>query len=1038
MGSWAKGIIPIALSFIPGVGPFLAIASAAYIGASEQRAAKRRALAEYNASLRDQTVLVKGGVNPRPLVYGRTAIGGQLIYAETIGSKKEHLLMVVALAHGEVDAIETVYFNEQALTLDGSGNVTTAPYYISGTDPAVYPATVPSSGPYNVTLPVTPTAIRSIQDGAAGAIWSSDMGAPPVLTPGSDYTLAGNVVTFSSAFAGHAVQIVYEYAVSASRAQVLRFTGSSGQDISSTMIGLGAPSWTSADKCSGFALLVVRLTYAEDVWPAGIPNIKAVMRGRRVYDPRSSTTAWSANAALCARDYLTFLYGIGASGSKVDDTATNAAANICDEDVQLTASPATYQDRYTFDGAVSTGTDRRSNLRLFADAMAGSVNYSQGKWRLRAGAYTAPAISLADSQVLAEGGVQISPFASRKSLINGCKGSFLNAAAGYIEDQFTEWSNSGFITEDGGAAMTATISLPQVTDSARAQRLAKILVYRTRESLTLAVRADFSTYAWQVGEMVSVTLARYGFSAKPFRVIERGFSPEGGMRYLLREEPGGIYDWNLGEASILTGAANTNLPNPTQVAAPTITGITSAQWLYRAADGTFVARIRVAVTPPNDEYVLRGGKLQLQYKRGDWSQDWTLVETEGNATAIWIDPAFDGQNYLIRARARNSAGYFSAWSAVQVHTCIGRPGVVNLCLNSDFTQDLGYGTGTYSDARALRNWTADYINIGPVNIGRNYAGGTGWNVGRGGAWMFNVAQTAGAFYTIRQRVPIAPNIAYELSVYCSAHRCPAYLYLRWMDSSYNTISDAQGAPDTMDAGAGVIGDAQNPTSTHRRLWRSGTSPVNAAYAEIILLKLATTSGQTDSYAFWSKVMFCVAPAGVTKETATPWVDDALNTINGGIIIGGTVTTVAEQKPTPGYFTIDGFDNTYSTPGLSWTNDQPGIVTCSFHCSMQVMWDYTGGGSTMPDAVYFDPYVRIGSTYYLGTGVGDHSASIDIKPLAAETVWMKVDQNFSLPVAAGATVVFGYFVTPWRGSAPTANDTRIYHREESLQIQAIKK
>jgi len=820
-------------------------------------------------------VTVKGGVNPRPIVYGRTRVGGQIVYAESFGAVKEKLLMVIALAHGEIDAVETVYFNDVPLTIDGSDNVATAPYAWSGVQSPVQVATVPGS-PHQITLTSPPAGDLIVQDITFGT-GGGDAGAPPVLVAGSDYSVSGFTVTFNAAHVGKVVQISYTSNVSGSYAKVWRYTGAPGQDISSLMGVLGAPSWTASDQCQGMAALVVLLTFGENVWPTGVPNITAVVRGRRCYDPRNASTVWTQNAALCARDYLRFQYGVNVADAKLDDAgATNASANICDEDVQLTATP-TYQDRYTVNGVISTGDDRLANLEKFAQAMAGSINYSAGKWRIRAGAYTAPALTLSEN-TLADGDVQIVPYASRRSLINGAKATYINADAGYIEDQAPEWSNAGYIADDGDVALTTALTLPLVTDHHRAQRLSKFAVTRSREQLTLRCRCNFSTYAWQVGDMVSVTLARYGFSAKPFRILERGFSVEGGMAFTLREEPNGLYDWNLGEASVLTGAGNTTLPSPTQVGAPTITGITSAQWLYKAGDGTFVARIRVAVTPPADDYVLKGGKLQLQYKRGDWTGDWAMIEADGAATQIWIDPAFDAQNYLIRVRAVNSAGYASAWSAPQVHVCQGRPGqIVNLLTNSDWTEDLGLGGALFPDTRALRGW--GQAGVGTINIGRNYDNGTAWNIGRGGMWFFQAGSTSGWYQFIYQRVPAQPGATYEASVAVSPHRCAARMYLRWVDSSFNYISDAMGGPDSIDAGAGVIGGAYD-AANHPRLWRSGTAPAGTAYIEVICLKDNTTSGQPDSYAFFSRAMLCVAPAGVTKETATPWVDDGLNTVDG--------------------------------------------------------------------------------------------------------------------------------------------------------------
>lgn len=898
-------VIPIAVAagagFLTGsalVGSLAGLAASAVISGREQRRAERRARAEYNASLRDQTLMVKGGVNPRNIVYGRTAVSGPIIYAETFGSLKEHLVMVIALAHGEVDAIETVYFNEVALTIDGSNNVTTAPYALTQGTSQIQQATVPGS-PYQVALVSAPVGgwiqIQDISNGTG----SGDSGSPPVLQAGTDYTVSGSTVTFAAALSGHIVQMSYASETSLSFVSIWRYTGAPGQDLSTQLVSMGVPSWTSAHKCQGMACLVVKMTYQENMYPSGIPNIKAVVRGRKVLDPRSSTMAWTRNAALCARDYITLANGLAASSGKLDDTdATNPSANICDEDVQLTAGPDTFQDRYTADGVINTGDDRLGNLGLFAQAMAGSINYSQGKWRIRAGAYTAPALTLTEAN-LAGGGIEIVPFASRRDLINGAKGTFINADKGYIEDTFPEWSSATYIAQDGGSALSTSISLPLVTDPARAQRIAKIAVTRAREQLTLACSCNLSTYHWQVGDMVSVTLARYGFSAKAFRIIQRGFSVEGGMRFLLREEPSGLYDWNLGEAVALPGAGNTTLPNPGVVGVPTITGIQSgAQFLYKAGDGTMVARIRVSVTPPNDQYVLRGGRLQLQYKRGDWTAtDWVLIETDGAATAIWIDPAFDAQNYLIRVRAVNSAGYVSAWTPAQAHACVGRLGAIeNLLLNSDFTEELGYGSGVHflRDPKVLRHWVGSWTANATQYVGRNYDAGRTWSIGPGGAYVWETpAAAVNEYGYIYQTFPATAAIDYEGSVYVSAHRCQVYLFFQALDA--NLVHIAYSGLAAVDAGTGVLGSITE-LQDRPRLWLKYTAPANTKYLRLFLQKQWTTPGQSDSYAFWHRAMANVAPAGVTKETATPWVPSNTNTVDGQLVASYSATIASIIYP----------------------------------------------------------------------------------------------------------------------------------------------
>ena len=62
-----------------------------------------------------------------------------------------------------------------------------------------------------------------------------------------------------------------------------------------------------------------------DVFPRGLLTFSAIVKGKKVFDPRTSTTAWSANAALCLRDYLTSDYGLGANSDEINDTVFSTA-----------------------------------------------------------------------------------------------------------------------------------------------------------------------------------------------------------------------------------------------------------------------------------------------------------------------------------------------------------------------------------------------------------------------------------------------------------------------------------------------------------------------------------------------------------------------------------------------------------------------------------------------------------------------------------------------------------------------------------------
>lgn len=67
---------------------------------------------------------------PRQIIYGETLVRGQPVFTKTSGTDRENLDMIIAIGDaGPYESIEAIYFNEEELTLDGSGNVTSPSKY---------------------------------------------------------------------------------------------------------------------------------------------------------------------------------------------------------------------------------------------------------------------------------------------------------------------------------------------------------------------------------------------------------------------------------------------------------------------------------------------------------------------------------------------------------------------------------------------------------------------------------------------------------------------------------------------------------------------------------------------------------------------------------------------------------------------------------------------------------------------------------------------------------------------------------------------
>ena len=233
------------------------------------------------------------------------------------------------------------------------------------------------------------------------------------------------------------------------------------------------------------AYLYVRYEYDQTVFANGLPLVTAVVEGKKVYDPRTSTTAYSANAALCIRDFLVSEYGL--DDSSIDDIDFQAAANICDEDVRMntivsagnfivgkqyeiktvgstdftaigasantvgvvfTATGAGSNDgdaydsenRYEINGIVQANRPIGNVLQDMVTACAGTLYWGMGKWKLKAGAYSTYVKTLTLDDL--RGPLSIETRINMRDNFNRVTGTFNDAANKWITADYPELSTT--------------------------------------------------------------------------------------------------------------------------------------------------------------------------------------------------------------------------------------------------------------------------------------------------------------------------------------------------------------------------------------------------------------------------------------------------------------------------------------------------------------------------------------------------------------------------------------------------------------------
>ena len=566
-----------------------------------------------------------GAAVDHQIIYGRTRVGGARVYDASTGTNNNFLHRIMVFAGHEIESYDEIYLNDEVVTIDGTGNVTS---------PARYNGFVRIKRYFGTT---TQIADADLVDETTG-------------------------------------------------------------------LAVDAGRWTTAHRLQGIAYLYIRFKYNQDKFPNGVPTVSATIKGKKVYNPDTATTAWSDNPALCLRDYLTSAYGLNQPASRIEDTAVITAADICDELVSG-------QKRYTCSGSFTTGSSPNQIISDILTSMGGLFWYSQGKWRMKAAKYVTPTVTLDENDL--RSGISLSTRHSRRNNFNKVKGTFRGAESEWQVADYPAVTDAVFLTADNNIESIVDVPLPFTSDSVTAQRLANIFLRRNREQLTFSASFGLRAFQVEVGDFVYINNTRFGWTNKPFEVTNWTFGLTDGLdlqvQMTLREISSPVF--TLQDASIFENN-NTNLPSAF-FAEPVGLSVTGE---VRVINETLTDVIIAAVSATQPTNVER---VEVQFKKTAATR-WTVVGVGdlGDYEAVAIDPS---TTYDIRARSYSFLGVKSDWTYIDAYQPVGlaappsdvtnfranlNGGVINLEWNPIPDLDLSY----YLIRHALEETGATFAN----------------------------------------------------------------------------------------------------------------------------------------------------------------------------------------------------------------------------------------------------------------------------------------------------------------------------------------
>jgi hypothetical protein len=523
------------------------------------------------------------------VIYGTMKVAGARIYDEATGVNNKYLHRVLAVAGHEIESFDELYVNDELVTLDGTGNVTS---------PAKY------NGKLRFKL---------------------HLGA-------TDQTADASLVSESA-------------------------------------------HWTTEHTLNGIAYMYIRMAFDADVFPNGIPEFTSVISGKKVYDPRTSTTAWSDNPALCIRDYLVSGYGLSEETANIDDILVISSANVCDQ-TNTTAGTT----RYTCNGAFTLATTPYDLINSLLTSMDGSMWYSQGKWRMKPAYWTAPVLDLNEDDLRSP--ISVSTRHSRRNNFNTVKGTFRGEETNWQTTDYPQVTNAAFLTADNNQESVADIDLAFTDNSIEARRIALISLERNRQQLTVNASFGLKTLQVQVGDNIRFTNTRFGWTNKEFEVVSWNFGLTDGLdlqtQMTLRETAESVYD----EVSdgVVYERDNTTLLSPFDVPSVGINVIPLVQVSNQKVSNIAIATI-TSSRPEGIDHVEVEYKLSSESSYSSFGQG-----TLGEFRVRDLDVNF----YDFRARAVNTFGIkgeFEYLLDVEVNAFAGDPSDVE-----SLTIELSGGT----------------------------------------------------------------------------------------------------------------------------------------------------------------------------------------------------------------------------------------------------------------------------------------------------------------------------------------------------------
>jgi hypothetical protein len=457
-----------------------------------------------------------------------------------------------------------------------------------------------------------------------------------------------------------------------------------------------------------FALITLQQDKDQTVW-RGIPEITAIIRGKRCFDWRTTTTQYTENAAVHLVDYMKSpIYGKSINDVDINYPYFTAVADSSDivEETNTIETLQSYYDRelneylnlppvittetfvrFTNNNIIDTQRTIFENMQELSNAFRGYFPEPDGRIAIGSEDVATSVFSFDGDNII---GKITRSTTSRNERFNRVIVKFANRLNDYESDEvyypkadsqlYADW-----LLADNNIPLETTITADWCVYKAEAIQLAEVAVKVSRNSDQVNFLATLEAAELDIGDVIDITDVNRGWVNVEFRISELSFNDDGtvGIGALLHNNT--VYPWTGKDYEERVGGIY--LGDPTNIATPSNLQFTPDPNLSNTGELTW---------DHVDDAFSRGYKIEVLTVA---AEPVVVVSGESSSKRFYI-PLINQGDYNVEVSAISTLGTLSdaATLGLQLTTPIAPTAIIFETRDWDFeiqpTVAGGLGTGS--------------------------------------------------------------------------------------------------------------------------------------------------------------------------------------------------------------------------------------------------------------------------------------------------------------------------------------------------------